>query len=375
MARVHLSILLFSFVSCKVGSAPYNPDIQFSQAWWDTIILRCALQQSSECIIPAPAAIYFPEIVSDTGQSICYDGTTNVICPDVLFPSQDADFVNVPSMRSYTGPVINSVYTNDYTTLDNVRGLVWKSCPEGLSGSTCGVGATTAVSFSVASGLCSNLNAQNSGAGYAGITSWRLPSIYELARMSNVETVSGVDSMNFPGSPTVITFFSSTPYAPNPTTTGWYVQIVNPGFYNELNYGTGPFSVRCVSGPSLFNHSLINNGNGTVTDNRTGLVWQDGAGGGNNTWQGALATCSALGLAGLSWRLPNAHELHSIVDYSGPNPAIDTGVFPGTTAQYYWTSSTNRFNLSFAWAVFFASGLMGGNGKGANLDFRCVSGP
>ena len=70
---------------------------------------------------------------------------------------------------------------------------------------------------------------------------------------------------------------------------------------------------------------FTDNGNGTVTDNLTGLIWLKNANAdGVKTWANALSYCNSLasGLAGLSdgsvagdWRLPNVKELHSLIDY------------------------------------------------------------
>jgi hypothetical protein len=106
----------------------------------------------------------------------------------------------------------------------------------------------------------------------------------------------------------------------------------------------------------------------TVTDTITGLVWQrDGSGtrAGCATDSTHLtctqaegeAYCSGLLLGGFSdWRLPAEHELHTIVDLTQSNPAIDLTVFPRTTAGYYWTSSTFAVSPGEAWYVDFTYG-------------------
>ena len=77
----------------------------------------------------------------------------------------------------------------------------------------------------------------------------------------------------------------------------------------------------------------MDNGNGTVSDNATGLMWQqDTARDGGNydamTWEEALAYCEALNLGGLTdWRLPTIKELRSLVDYGEYNPAINKTFF------------------------------------------------
>jgi len=60
--------------------------------------------------------------------------------------------------------------------------------------------------------------------------------------------------------------------------------------------------------------SYTDNGNGTITDNATGLMWQQADDGVVRDWQNSLTNAETLVLAGHSdWRLPNAKELQSIV--------------------------------------------------------------
>ncbi|PJZ59253.1 DUF1566 domain-containing protein [Leptospira barantonii] len=376
MLRIAFLYFLSFLIACKASFDPYNPEIPYSKAWLDTITLRCALHQNAGCLENIPPAIspFSPDKISDTGQTVCYDTSTNIACANAGYPRQDADFTSIPSNRSFIGPTAHPVYTNDYTTLDTVRGLIWKTCAEGLSGPTCGTGTASSIAFPSVDSTCAALNTQNSGAGYSGITTWRMPSIYELTRFANTENPTGTDTANFPGSPNV-NFYSGTPYAPSPANTGWFIQV-NAGFYDQLNSLSSTMAIRCVSGTALSTPSLTNNGDGTITDNRSGLVWQGGAGsGGLSNWQGALTYCDGLNLAGRTWRLPNVNELHSIVDHTVTNPSINSTYFPGTVSQYYWTSSTPKTNLTYASAVFFNSGLIGGNGKTNSLYVRCVAGP
>lgn len=115
---------------------------------------------------------------------------------------------------------------------------------------------------------------------------------------------------------------------------------------------------------------LINDG--TVFDQRTGLMWmrcslgrkwQDGtcmedhALAARFTWGDALVQSEKFEYANYNdWRLPNKNELESIVERRCYDPAVDTEVFPNTQVIGYWTNSANNFNEAFAWAINFANG-------------------
>ena len=86
--------------------------------------------------------------------------------------------------------------------------------------------------------------------------------------------------------------------------------------------------------------SFTDNGDGTVTDNNTGLMWQK-MDGGEMTFENAGAYCEYLSLGGYTdWRLPTGIELFSINNYNFVNPALNTVYFSQTQAQYWWSSET-----------------------------------
>jgi hypothetical protein len=112
------------------------------------------------------------------------------------------------------------------------------------------------------------------------------------------------------------------------------------------------------------------NGDSTVTDNLTRLMWkqcsegQAGAGcAGTATlmdWQVALTAGSNSSFAGYNdWRLPNVKELNSLVETACYNPAINELRFPNTpvTGVAYWTSSVIP-NTGNAWGVNFGVGVI-----------------
>ena len=126
--------------------------------------------------------------------------------------------------------------------------------------------------------------------------------------------------------------------------------------------------------------NLVDNGNGTVTDNKTGLIWQQGEPG-VMTWDSALSYCENLRLPDNSsgntdWRLPNIKELESLTDDTRYRPAIDTTFFPTAYASHYWSSTTGADDPYYAWVVLFSGGHVYGRNKhyfyGSYV--RCVRG-
>lgn len=110
--------------------------------------------------------------------------------------------------------------------------------------------------------------------------------------------------------------------------------------------------------------SYTDNGDGTVTDNNTGLMWQQADDGILRNWYDAVSYCSNLSLAGhTDWRLPEIQELTDIVNYGVGFPAIDTTFFPNTKNNFYWSSTTDVVSINSAWYVYFLSGFVGSQSK------------
>jgi len=132
-------------------------------------------------------------------------------------------------------------------------------------------------------------------------------------------------------------------------------------------------------------------GNGTVTDNQTGLMWKQCSEGLTTTstpcdtdsvasysWQDALTqaqTVNSSGFAGYNdWRLPNRNELASLVERRCYRPAINATLFPATRGSYYWSSSPYADNSGNAWGVHFYHGYVNSSGKGDAFYVRLVRG-
>ena len=120
---------------------------------------------------------------------------------------------------------------------------------------------------------------------------------------------------------------------------------------------------------------FADNGNGTITDSLTGLVWLKNANCfGAQTWSAALSAANSLASdsCGLSdgstagqWRLPNRNELQSLIDYTASSPALPAGhPFVGVQPTDYWSSSTYAPNPSNAWRVGLDAGTVPTYNKG-----------
>ena len=103
--------------------------------------------------------------------------------------------------------------------------------------------------------------------------------------------------------------------------------------------------------------SFTNNNNGTITDNVTGLMWQQ-VDGGEMTFESAVAYCNSLTLGGLSgWRLPTPIEAYSILNHQNSNPSINTNFFTLTTAEYWWTSVFENNSTTKVWCTNAGGGI------------------
>ncbi len=140
------------------------------------------------------------------------------------------------------------------------------------------------------------------------------------------------------------------------------------------------------------NPRFVDNGNGTVNDNLTGLIWlKDANCFGTLFWADALANVEALsdgctdcgganndcGLADGStagaWRLPNVREMQSLVHYGVVSPAVpntagtgkwvEDDPFCGVRGAFYWSSTTHARATHYAWVVSLNGGVVGDGPK------------
>jgi hypothetical protein len=117
------------------------------------------------------------------------------------------------------------------------------------------------------------------------------------------------------------------------------------------------------------------NGDGTVLDFKTGVMWQKSDDGVFRIWADALSYCDELELGGYDdWILPSMEQMSTITDYSRYDPATDPAF--DYRSNHYWSSSTVAFNTGFAWNVNLNSGQLFPSDKRLDYYVCCVrSGP
>ena len=299
-------------------------------------------------------------------------------------------------------PLPRYVDNGNGTVADNLTGLTW------LKNAGCFAPAVWATALAnvnqLANGACGLTDGSTAG-------QWRLPNIVELESMVD----ASVSSPALPaGNPfinvsngiywTSTSYYGGTAGSPN----AWAIRLSDGRYMNDssLNIkasstnavwavkGTGPGTVKLQatgayvffgtnddgaveSGAPLPAPRMRDNGNGTVTDTATGLIWLKKADCINQTWAGAVAAVNALangqcgltdGSAAGSWRMPNRKEMQSLADraqnnmaeyfnesFVSRNGSIDSqpAIFTNfVSLQYYWTSTTDAADTTKAWTVY-----------------------
>ena len=295
-------------------------------------------------------------VVVDTGQATCYENDGNAISP---CPSPGESFFGQDAQ--YEGTKLSYQDNGDGTVTDLNTGLMWQKTPGvNLTWNEAVVGAEA---FEL-----------------AGYDDWRLPTIKELYSLIDFSGVTGMSAGD--STPYIDTDYFDFEYGD--TSAGerfidaQYVSSTNyvwatmdgddtvfgvnfadgriKGYGKEMPDGSVKrFEVRYVRGNADDSvNDFEDNGDGTVSDNATGLMWSQADSGEGMDWEDALAWVeqrNAENYLGYNdWRLPNAKELQSIVDYTrAPDVSgsaaidpifevtqLDDGEYP-----YFWTGTTH----------------------------------
>ena len=319
------------------------------------------------------AAADAPFPVPDTRQSICLDASQEIPCPDPGAPyyGQDAQHDGIAPSYSDNG---------DGTVTDTVTGLMWVKSPD-LNGDG-QIKADDKLSYQAAIDQVSDFE-------LAGYDDWRVPTIKEMYSLMDFR---GIDPSGYPGTDTsgMVPFIDRTYFdfawgdtdageriidaqmvsstlfvGDTPDQDGGYLFGVNfadgriKGYGLKLRGADKTFYVMYVRGPQGYGvNDLADNGDGTVTDASTGLMWAQADSGTAMDWPAALDWVQAMNaeshLGHDDWRLPNVKELQGLVDYSRSpdttaSPAIDP-IFESTQITneagapdypVYWSSTTH----------------------------------
>jgi hypothetical protein len=122
----------------------------------------------------------------------------------------------------------------------------------------------------------------------------------------------------------------------------------------------------------------MDNGDGTVTDCKTGMIWMGNANCfGLKNWDDARSSCSALasgscdlydGSSAGDWHLPTIEELKTLPDRTYILPALSNSngdgqwtegdAFRGVQLVYYWSATTNSNDTLRAWGTAFTYGYV-----------------
>ena len=317
--------------------------------------------------LAAHTAVSYP--IVDTGQTVCYGnaGSIPAPAPGAAFYGQDAQVTGrQPSYRNNGDGTITDLNTGLMWVKARGSQVTWTNAMSGAA--TCTVG---------------------------GYKDWRAPTIKELYSLINFTGQSSTTSAT--SIPYLNTAYFDFVYGAGGTAIGtrlidcqdWsatrYVSTTmngNPTAFG-VNFADGRIKGYPISGgPSVVNYiryvrgntsygvnHYTNNGDGTVTDAATGLMWAQTDSGTGMNWQDALAWVQAKNavkyLGHSDWRMPNAKELQSIVDYTrspatSNSPAIDP-VFTSTSIineggvldyPYVWASTTHLDNMGGVYVSF-----------------------
>lgn len=313
-------------------------------------------------------------IIVDTGQDYCYDEKGQITCPEAgqTFYGQDAQ---------YSGLQPSYVDNGDGTVTDLNTGLMWVQSPGDK------------VTYTQAVNGAGSFN-------LAGYDDWRLPTIKEL--YSLMDFSGRVWQTEAQSTPFIDTAYFNFEYGDESAgerlidAQYWSATeyVSTTMFGNETVFGVNfadgrikgyPISsprgdqiefVRYVRGNiSYGTSSYVDNGDGTISDLNTGLMWMQNDSGTTHDWDGALNYCESLSASGYDdWRLPNAKELHSIVDYTRAPTAANAAqqgaaidpIFNITNEEsYFWASTTHMDGPNYN-GVYFAFGQVLGQMNGSD---------
>ncbi|PUB79021.1 MAG: hypothetical protein DBO99_04965 [gamma proteobacterium symbiont of Ctena orbiculata] len=327
--------------------------------------------------------------IVDTGQQQFFGNSSRIATPGEgdMFYGQDAQYDGI--QPSY------GLSDDGLTVHDNVTGLTWTQTADlDRDGD---IDADDKLTFAEAQSYPESLNAEN----YGGYSDWRLPTMKELYSLMNF---NGTDPMSDDTSQ-LIPFIDTDYFGFDYGDLAAGERVIDAQFWSGnvyvdyvfnnqqaafgLNLADGRIKGYPSSGGGMVKTNYVylvrgntdygsndftENGDGTVSDAATGLMWSRDDSGSGMAWADALAWVEQQNaenhLGHSDWRLPNAKEMQSILDYTRAPGATDSAaidpvfniapiVNEGGESDYpwFWTGTTHiRSDGSGSSAVYLCFG-------------------
>lgn len=312
-------------------------------------------------------------------------GTNQVGCYDSSGASVDCAGTGQDGEHRVNGPRYTD--NGDGTATDEITGVIWQQTADSNGDGT--VDANDKFTQAGAVSYCEGLE-------LGGHSDWELPDIKTLYSLIDF---SGEDVSGLTGSTEGLVPFINDAvfgYGYGDTSAGeriidaqWAttsIAVSNSVMMFGVNFADGRikgygdpmgnmpnnklFYVQCVRNKGAYGENVFaDNGDGTITDKATGLMWQQADTGAAVSWDAALKSCGDATTGGHSdWRLPDAKGLQSIVDYSRSpdtsssaaiNPLFSTTSFTNEKGEtdygFYWTSTTHKNSTGINKAAVYIS--------------------
>jgi hypothetical protein len=332
-------------------------------------------------------ALYKALGLPKTGQSIIYSA------------GDDGDLE-----KGFAWPIPRFVDNGDGTITDNLTALLWvrngnlmiTRDPAFDTDETSNDGAVT---WQHALDYIALLNSAN----FANHSDWRLPNRRELRSLAHYgqDSVSWLNEQGFIAVEWDNCYWTSSTYVPLPSDamiadmpygdtmiwpkslTGYVLpvragesggQVMLPKTGQSLCYNSSGNVLSCINtgqdgalqrGIAWPTPRFVDNGDGTITDRLSGLMWDQNGNraGAPRTWDQALSDCNILSLGGYNdWRLPNFNELESLINSGEADSAtwLNAQGFSGVvggSGNLYWSSTTFLAHTSTAWHVQMSYGF------------------
>lgn len=342
------------------------------------------------CSVKANSSDNLPNIsnyrIVSTNQTKFYNNSVEISNPAVgsTFYGQNA---------TYPGNKPSYVDNGDGTVTDLVTGLMWQQSPDNDCDGV--IDASDKVSYDAAVSGASKYR-------LGGHSNWRLPTIKEL--YSLIEFTGFDPDVQATTSAGLTPFIDTTYFKFGYGDVAAGDRIIDGNFVSStksvsktcgesvnaifgVNFADGRikgypivfpgklttnlFYFRYVRGNTNYGkNNFTNNGDGTISDNATGLMWMQDDGGKGMNWQDALNYAENKDFAGYTdWRLPDTKELESIVDYTrSPKTTSSAAIDPLFNCTkiineaskddypFYWSSTTHASMMGGAAAAYISFG-------------------